>query len=114
MTAAINHALDAAIQRAYALGRVDEAIGVAAEELRRIVAAEPGITPGEVLRRYGEPAGKWIVPDWDHALWTLANIWCELYRALEGHPVRQPPVSPYSPYSVLCEIPAREAAATRR
>ncbi len=112
MTGALNHAIEAAIRRAYALGRVDEAIERAAEELERMVAAEPDITPGEVLRRYGEDAGKWIMPDWDHALWTLADVWCELQRELRGQPARRLPTSPYS---VLChEIAAREAAAAHR
>jgi hypothetical protein len=140
MTAAINHALEDAIRRAYALGRVDQSIGWAAEELRRMVAADHGITPGEVLRLYGAPASRWSnIPDWDYALWWVADVWCEVQRGLQGRPARQPQVSPYSGLNTLirkayeagwnagervtrervlsvfdADDPAREAAATPR
>ncbi len=113
MSVAINHALEAAIRRAYEIGRVDKALGVAAEELQRIVAADPAITPWRVLWLHGVPASRWSnVPDWDHALWALADVWRELYRGLQGHPTRQPPASPYS--LIHYAVPAREAAATGR
>jgi hypothetical protein len=109
MTAAYNrpfccsrHALEAAIHRAYAIGRVDQALGVAAEELRRMVAAQPGLTPWRVLQLYGEPAVGWFIPDWDHALWRLADVWCDLHRGLQGRPARQ---SAASPYTRIIEIP---------
>ena len=94
---AINHALEAAIHRAVAIGRVDVSIQVAAEQLRAMVRAEPNITPGEVLRRCDVSAG-WRSndSDWDTALWTVADIWCDLQRELMGHPARQAPASPYS------------------
>ena len=110
---AINHALEAAIHRAVAIGRVDVSIQVAAEQLRAMVRAEPNITPGEVLRRCGLSAvsAGWRSndSDWDTALWTVADIWCDLQRELIGHPARQ---APASPYSIL--HPAREVAATPR
>jgi hypothetical protein len=134
----INHALKDAIRRAYAIGRVDQAIGVAATELLRMVEADPGITPEEALRRHSVPASRWSnIPDWDRALWALADVWCELHRGLQGHPERQLPASPYavlshiraayeagreageravmeSVLSVLDAEPAREAATTPR
>ena len=125
MTSAINHALEAAIRRAYELGRVDQSIGWAADELRRMVEADPSVTPERVLRLYGLPESVWItprhilrryngsiVPGWDEALWALADIWCEVNRALQGRPERQLPASPYSVLHYA--IPAREAAATSR
>lgn len=105
MTAAINPALEAAIRRAYTLGRVDQSIEVAADELRRMVAADPGITPGRVLCLCGAPDGRWV--DWDHVLWQVADIWCELQRGLQGRPTREVPASPYS--VLVYAIPAREA-----
>ena len=110
MTAGINPALEAAIRRTVALGRVDVSIQVAAEQLRAMVRAEPNITPGKVLRRCGVPASQWSNnSDWDAALWTVADIWCDLQRELMGHPVRQAPASPYSTLD-----PVREVAATPR
>jgi hypothetical protein len=95
----IAHALEMAIRRAYALGRVDESIGWAAEELRRMVEADPGITPEEVVRLYGEqlPPRRWSnIYDWDRALWCVAEVWCVVYRRLQGRPARKLPASPYS------------------
>ncbi len=113
MTAAINHALEAAIRRAYALGRVDQSIRFAAEEMERLVEADPDVTPWCIMMMYGVPASRWSnIPDWDHALSALADVWCELYRGLQGHPARQPPTSPYS--VLVYALPAREAAATQR
>jgi hypothetical protein len=102
-----NRALEAAIRRAYELGRVDESIGVAAEELRRIVAANPKITTGDALRMCGATVRSrhaWNY-DWDQTLWTVADVWCDLQRELHGRPARQAPASPYAP------LPAREVAA---
>ncbi len=113
MSVAINHALEAAIQRAYALGRVDQSIGVAAAELRRMAEADPEITPRQVLRRCEVPPSRWLILDWDHVLWAIADRWCELHRELQGHPARQLPASPYSVYVVLPPL-GREAAATQR
>ncbi len=103
-------ALEDAIRRAYALGRVDQSIGFAAEELERVVEAEPDVTPGEILRRHDARPSPWSnLPDWDEALWCVADVWCDLQRGLHVLPARQPPAS--SPYSVLVyAIPAREAA----
>jgi hypothetical protein len=113
MTSAINHALEAAIRRAYELGRIDQSIEWAAEELRRVVMAEPDITPLQVVRRYNARPGPWSnVPDWDEALWRIADVWCELHRGLQGRPARRLPASPYS--VLVYAIPAREAAATQR
>jgi hypothetical protein len=113
MTTAVNHRmLEAAIDRAFALGRVDQSIQVAADELRRMVAADPRITPWRVLQLYRAPAGRWSnVPDWDHALWWVADVWCELYRRLQGRAARQPPASPYS--VLRYAIAAREVAETQ-
>ena len=109
MTSAINHALEAAIRRAYELGRIDQSIEWAAEELRRVVMAEPDITPLQVVRRYNARPGPWSnVPDWEEALWRVADVWC----GLQGRPARQPPASPYS--VLRYAIPAREVAATPR
>ncbi len=112
MTADINRAIEDAIHRAFALGRVDVSIDVAAKELRRMVAASPDITPTQILRLCGVPALPWISwdYDWDHALWTVADVWCDLQRELLGRPARQAPASPYS--ILHYAIPAREAAAT--
>ncbi len=114
MSATLNHAIEAAIRRAYALGRVDQSIGWAAEELRRMAAADPDLIPEQVMQLYGlEPRRRFRLPDWDEALWALADLWCELQRGVHATPVRQPPAS--SPYSVLVyALPAREAAATSR
>jgi hypothetical protein len=109
MIAALNHALEEAIRRAYELGRVDQSIGWAAEELQRMVAANPGITSWCIMQLYGVPASRWSnIPDWDHALWALANVWCDLHRRLHGHPERELPSSPYSVHRYA--IPARDAA----
>ncbi len=113
MTDAINHALEAAIRRAYAIGRVDQAIGYAAAELRRMVAADPTITPGLLLQLYGLVSRWSNVPDWDEALWRIADLWCEVYHGLQRR--RPPRLQPDSPYSVITyALPVREAAATPR
>ncbi len=109
---ASRRALEAAVQRAYSLGRVDASIGIAAEELRRMVAAEPRVTPMEILRRYGKSADIGSLPDWDHTLWWVADTWCELYRCLHALPARHPPPSPYSVFHYA--LPAREAAPPER
>ena len=107
------HAIEMAIRRAYHLGRIDQSLEVAADELRRMVEADPGITPGEVLRLYGAPAGRWSnIPDWDRALWWVADVWCEVYRGLQGRPTRQLPASPCA--VLVYATPAREAAVTQR
>ena len=103
MTAAVNRALEDAIRRAYALGRVDQSIDVAAEQLRAMVKADPRIAPRDVLRLCGAPAGSryaWDY-DWDHVLWTVADLWCELQRELLGRPTRTLPASPYSPLHTI-------------
>jgi hypothetical protein len=108
VTGFINPALEAAVRRAYALGRVDQSIDIAAAQLREMV--RPGITPASVRQACGLPTTEW--PDWDQVLWEVADIWCELYRGLHARPERQPPAS--SPYSVLrYAIPVGEAAALR-
>ncbi len=103
MTARIaaHYAVRAAICRAYALGRVDQSFKFAAKELLRMADEDPDLTPLRVLRLYGDhlPFCWRAAPaDWDHALWALADVWCELYRRLEGLP---PPRAPSPPYSVL-------------
>jgi hypothetical protein len=98
------HAIEAAIGHAYAIGRVDQSIQVAGEELLRMVAAQPGITPEAILWLCGEEANR---PDWDEVLWRLADVWCELQRGLQGRGARQLPPSPHS------GIPVSEAAALR-
>ncbi len=113
MIAPINRALQEAIRRAYALGRVDQSIGIAAKEMERIVAADPSITPGLLLQLYGLVSRWSNVPDWDEALWRIADLWCEVYHGLQRR--RPPRQLPASAYSVLhYAIPAREAAATPR
>ena len=113
MTASLNRYLEDAIRRAYALGRVDQSIEVAAEQLRAMVRADPRIAPRQVLRLCGAPAGSryaWDY-DWDDALWAVADVWCELYRGLQGRAARPRPASPYS--VLQHALPAPEAAATQ-
>ncbi len=114
MTAPLNYALEDAIRRACALGRVDQSIGFAAAELRRMVAAEPHITPGYILWLYGEPASarRRYFADWDYVLWRVADLWRDVYRGLQRRPARQLPAFPYS--VITYALPAREAAATQR
>jgi hypothetical protein len=106
VTGFINHALEAAVRRAYALGRVDQSIERAAEQLREMV--RPGITPAYVRQVCGLPATEWA--DWDQVLWEVADIWCDLYRGLHARPKHQPPASPYSVLRYAVPVPAGSAA----
>ena len=97
MTADVNRELEAAIRRAFSLGRVDCSIQVAADQLFAMASAMPDLIPETVLRLYDlEPSRRFRLPDWDEALWAVADRWCEIYRGLHGRPERQPPASPYS------------------
>jgi hypothetical protein len=83
--------LEQAVRAALALGRVDDAPYVAIGYLRRCVAAEPRISPAEILvinDFVPDPEGE----TWPAVIWALADLWAQKVREQREAAQRAPPL----------------------